>query len=149
MTNILTLFTEKFGMTDRSAKTMVTRIKKEIDFSFGAEVDKEQLKTILSKMKTGKYKDKANAMLFDMNKKTYEVDMSKRVSFAIENSEDKLNHTFRIFDSVFIDSNNNRGIIVEKVSGNYATVEITTGELTSQTVKIKVSELRHRKRGER
>ncbi|MGL6130450.1 MAG: hypothetical protein ACRCZ9_02395 [Fusobacteriaceae bacterium] len=147
MVNIFNLFVNEFGMTERSAKTMITRLRKDTEIQFGLEVDDDNLRILLSHMKTGKYKDNANRKLFDMSTKDYTVSISKRPKF--EKGEDPIKHNFKIFDSVFIDSNKNRGMIVEKVQGNHASVEITTGSLSGQTVKIKTSELKHRIRGER
>lgn len=146
MYKLLDVFTE-LGMTERSAKTMRTRISKELDIVPKEDYDFDELSKILTSM-SGKYEKQAKKFLFDERAKDYNVDI-KQVTLIEE--QDDFDFIPKIFDLVWVGKGKERkkGTVSEKVVGNYAAVMMSEGDLAGQIVKIRVNDLYKRVRGEK
>jgi hypothetical protein len=146
MYKLLEVFAE-LGMSERSAKTMRTRVCKAVDVTNKEEYSFNELEKILKGM-TGKYQAEAKKYLFALKAKDYDVEVKQ---VALIEEQDDFDYIPKIFDLVWVGRGENRtkGIIVRKIVGNHAEVMMSTGSLEGQEVKVRVNDLFPRVRGEK
>lgn len=146
MYKLLEVFAE-LGMSERSAKTMRTRVCKVVDVTNKEEYNFNELEKILKGM-TGKYQAEAKKYLFALKAKDYDVEVKQ---VALIEEQDDFDYIPKIFDLVWVGRGENRtkGIIVRKIVGNHAEVMMSTGSLEGQEVKVRVNDLFPRVRGEK
>lgn len=146
MYKLLEVFAE-LGMSERSAKTMRTRVCKAVDVTNKEEYNFNELEKILKGM-TGKYQAEAKKYLFALKAKDYDVEVKQ---IALIEEQDDFDYVPKIFDLVWVGKgkDRNKGIITRRIVGNYAEVMMSTGSLEGQEVKIRVNDLFPRVRGEK